>query len=49
MLWAFVFILLILWVLGFALSAGGAVIHVLLAIALVLFVINLLKARRGAH
>jgi hypothetical protein len=48
MLWTIVAVFLILWLLGFALSIGGSLIHLLLVAALVLFVINLVNSRRGA-
>jgi hypothetical protein len=34
-----------LWILGFALHVGGALIHLLLVVAVVLFVFNLLTGR----
>jgi hypothetical protein len=47
MLWTIVALLLILWLLGFSFSVGGSMIHLLLVVALVVFVINLLSGRRG--
>jgi hypothetical protein len=47
MLWTIVALLLILWLLGFAFSIGGSLIHLLLVVALVLFVVNLVSSRRG--
>ncbi len=46
MLWTLVAVLLILWLLGFSLSIGGGLIHILLVIALVLIVVNLVSSRR---
>ena len=46
MLWTIVAILLILWLLGFTVWHVGALIHVLLVIALVVIVINLITGRR---
>jgi Family of unknown function (DUF5670) len=46
MLWTLVAVFLILWLLGFSLSIGGGLIHLLLVIALVLVVINLVSGRR---
>jgi hypothetical protein len=46
MLWTLVAVFLILWLLGFSLSIGGGLIHMLLVIALVLVVINLVTGRR---
>ena len=48
MLWTIVALFLILWLLGFSFSIGGSMIHLLLVVALVVFVINLLSGRRGA-
>jgi uncharacterized protein DUF5670 len=48
MLWGIVVLFLILWLLGFSLSVGGNLIHLLLVVALVVVVINLLSGRRGA-
>jgi hypothetical protein len=47
MLWTILVILLVLWLLGLVsgVTAGGF-IHLLLVIALVIFVINLLTGRR---
>jgi hypothetical protein len=47
MLWAICVILLILWLLGFSFHVAGGLIHLLLVIALVVFVINLVSGRRG--
>jgi hypothetical protein len=47
MLWTLVAVLLILWLLGFTLSVGGGLIHLLLVVALVVIVINLLSGRRA--
>jgi hypothetical protein len=41
-------IFLILWLLGFSLSLGGSLIHLLLVLALIVVVINLVTGRRGA-
>jgi hypothetical protein len=48
MLWTIVALFLILWLLGFSFSIGGSLIHLLLVVALVVFVINLVSSRRGA-
>jgi len=47
MLWTIVAVLLILWLLGFTMSIGGGLIHILLVVALVVVVINLLSGRRS--
>jgi hypothetical protein len=46
MLWTIVAVLLILWLLGFSLSIGGSLIHLLLVVALVVIVFNLISGRR---
>jgi len=48
MLWTLVAVFLILWLLGFSMSVGGSLIHLLLVMALVIVIINLLSGRRGA-
>jgi len=47
MLWTILVILLVLWLLGFIAHVGGGLIHLLLVIALVVFVIQLLTGRRA--
>jgi cell division protein FtsB len=47
MLWTIVVLLLILWLLGFSFSVGGSLIHLLLVVAVVLFVFNLIAGRRA--
>jgi Family of unknown function (DUF5670) len=47
MLWTLVAVFLILWLLGFSLSLGGSLIHLLLVVALVLIVVNLVSGRRA--
>jgi hypothetical protein len=46
MLFTIAVILLILWLLGFATNVVGSVVHVVLVIALVLFVLGLFSGRR---
>lgn len=46
MLWTLVVLLLILWVLGFALHIAGGLIHILLVVALVIIVLRLLTGSR---
>jgi hypothetical protein len=48
MLWTIFVALLILWLLGFSLHFGGALIHLLLVVVLAVLVINLLSGRRTA-
>jgi len=44
-LWTIIIVLVVLWVLGFAVHVGGALIHLLLVIALILLVYNLITGR----
>ncbi len=46
MLWTILVVLLILWLLGFSFHIGGALIHLLLVIAVVVLVFNLISGRR---
>ena len=46
MLWTILVVLLVLWLIGLVANIGGGLIHLLLVIALVIFVINLLTGRR---
>ena len=46
MLWTIVAVLIVLWLAGFALHVGGGLIHLLLVVALIVFVVNLLQGRR---
>jgi hypothetical protein len=45
MLWALIVILLVLWLLGLIGSFGGAFIHLLLVIAVIVLIYNLLAGR----
>jgi hypothetical protein len=47
MLWTLIVVLFILWLLGFSLSIGGGLIHLLLVAAVVVLVFNLVSGRRG--
>jgi uncharacterized membrane protein YtjA (UPF0391 family) len=49
MLWTIIIILLVLWALGFGFAgqAVGSLVHLLLVIALVLFVVQLISGRRA--
>jgi hypothetical protein len=47
MLWAIFVIVLVLWLLGFSFHVGGALIHLLLVVALIILVFNLVSGRRG--
>jgi len=47
MLWTIFVILLVLWLLGFSFHIAGALIHLLLVVALIVLVINLVTGRRS--
>jgi hypothetical protein len=47
MLYTIVAIFLILWLLGFSLHIAGSLIHLLLVIAVVIFLVNLVSGRRN--
>jgi hypothetical protein len=48
MLWTIIGILLVLWLLGLVVHVGGGLIHLLLLVAVVVFLINLITDRRPA-
>ena len=48
MLWTIIGIILAVWLLGIIFEIGGAVIHVLLIVAALVFVYNIIK-NRGAR
>lgn len=48
MLWTVLVLLFFLWLLGVVSHVGGALVHLLLAVALVLFVVEFLSGRRVA-
>ena len=46
MLWTIIGVLFVLWIFGFALHVAGALIHLLLVIAVVLLLVRLISGRR---
>lgn len=46
MLWTIIAVLFVLWLIGLIAHIGGGLIHLLLVVALIVFVINLLTGRR---
>ncbi|CAN5617271.1 hypothetical protein BH09VER1_BH09VER1_22410 [soil metagenome] len=46
MLYTLCVILLVLWLLGFSLHVAGGLIHLLLVIALIIFIAQLITGRR---
>ena len=47
MLYTIIVILFVLWLLGFIGHIGGGLIHILLVVALVVFIYNLITSRRA--
>jgi hypothetical protein len=47
MLWTLVVLLLVFWALGLAFKVAAGIIHILLVIAVVLFLFNLISGRRA--
>ena len=47
MLWTILVVLLILWLLGFTVFHAGGLIHLILVVALVVFLINIISGRRS--
>ena len=47
MLWTLIVVLFILWLLGFSLSIGGGLIHLLLVLIIIAFAYQLLTGRRA--
>lgn len=46
MLWSLIVLLLILWALGLAFKVAAGAIHILLVVAVVLFLVNVISGRR---
>ncbi len=46
MLWTIIVILFVLWLIGLLAHVGGGLIHLLLVVAVVVFLFNLLTGRR---
>jgi hypothetical protein len=47
MLWTIFVVILVLWLLGFSFHIAGSLIHLLLVIALIIFIFNLVAGRRS--
>jgi hypothetical protein len=47
MIYTILAILVILWLLGFSLHIAGSLIHLLLVVAVIIFIVNLLTGRRN--
>jgi hypothetical protein len=46
-LWTLIVVLVVLWLLGFSLSVGGGLIHLLLVLAVIVLIYQLLTGRRA--
>ncbi len=46
-IWTLIGLLILFWIIGFVAKIGGAVIHFLLVIALILFIFNLIVGRNN--
>ena len=46
MLWTVLLVLLIMWALGLGFGIAGNLVHILLVVALIVFVLNMLQGRR---
>lgn len=47
MVYTIIAVLIVLWLLGFLAHIGGGLVHILLVVALVLFIYNLIVGRRA--
>ena len=45
LLWTIIVILVIFWILGFAVWHLGAIIHIVIVVAIILLIVNLLTGR----
>jgi uncharacterized protein DUF5670 len=48
LLWTIIVVLVVLWLVGLLVHIGGALIHLLLVIALIALIVNLITGRRIA-
>ncbi|SFK57002.1 hypothetical protein SAMN04488569_10511 [Marinilactibacillus piezotolerans] len=46
MLWTLIGLLLLFWVLGFVFEIAGGLVHILLVIALIVFIYNMITGRK---
>jgi uncharacterized protein DUF5670 len=46
MLWTILAVLVVLWLLGFVANIGGGLIHLLLVVAVIVFIAQILSGRR---
>jgi len=48
MIWTIIAVLAVLWLVGLLGNIGGGLIHILLVVALVVFIYNMIAGRRAA-
>ncbi len=46
LLWTIIVVLFVLWLVGLVVHIGGGLIHLLLVVALILFIVNMLTGRK---
>lgn len=47
-IWTLIGLLVLFWIVGLVAKVGGAIIHFLLVVAIILLIINLIFGRKGA-
>ncbi|GAA0480708.1 hypothetical protein IRB23M11_12150 [Alkalibacterium sp. m-11] len=47
MLWTLIGLLILFWILGLVFEIAGGLVHILLVIALIVFIFNMITGRRG--
>ena len=47
LLWIIIVALIVFWLLGLVFKIGGGLIHILLVVALIVFILNMITGRRG--
>lgn len=48
MLWTLIVVLVVLWIVGLAFKVAAGAIHILLAVAIILFIVQMLSGRRSS-
>lgn len=47
MLWTLIGLLILFWIVGLVFDIAGGLVHILLVIALIVFIFNMITGRRG--
>ncbi len=47
MLWTIIGLLILFWILGLVFEVAGGLVHILLVIALIVFIFNMITGRKG--